>query len=726
MAATESDLIFAISEHRAAYDAAFSVLNGQLTKVNSVAVAREAQASQVRNWKDLILAGGVVVTPPAPSPSPAPSATIALLKAAMAVAPVTHSAIPTTNVGTIVQGTIGDKLNPVRIPGANGTFVRHWMQNGTSGGGNNGGKVAELEQVAKVAELSSLGPTIGGAAELISPTGDSRIKAYGAGGAWDTTSGSIADFAIGFTLTGRAFGAPSRFAFGTAHVYVSENGGPLTLMAQKMTWPEDSSYSYVDFGTVATRNIVWIGRGGIESGEIVVAPSATMTPYDWTTGKFLYGFMGDSWGQTGENVRGFTLPQASAKLLGASHIVGSTIGGTGFIANTSGTQPPGTNVTRLSAWTSGVPLLLDCSLIVNDNITDPAALRAAVDTVLSAGRAASPNALILVTLWNSQGSRSTNTSGNEYIKMTIIRERARLMSGKWIILNAFDGIWETSDGTTKATPSGPMITGEGSVASPTGTGNADTWIDNNGGRHPTSAGVIGIANYKAAMVKEALASMSSSGTAPAPAPAPSPSPGTTLATETFETSLGSFTAVGPAARTTTNPINGAASLALGAAGYLTRPGFDFGTGDWTVELSLRHPGSPAVYTCLFAQRNAGNTSNSNYDAQLFFGGSSNIWFSQPNRADTGGPIPQPGYANNVKHRVAVVCINQVVSVYFDRVRIGTPMTNANALPGTGRTFTLGGDPSVISPIFFENGLIDDFRVSAYGRFTGDSYTEADE
>lgn len=707
--ATETELNAALAQHTIDFNAAFTALNGQITALTSKTVAFETKAEQVRTWKEAIVSGGVVVTPapPAPAPSPTPNATIVALKTAMAAAPTTHSAIPTTTIGTIVLGTIGDKLNPVRIPGANGAFVRHWMQNGTSGGGNNGGKVADLAQVAKVAELSSLGPTIGGAAELISPGGDSRIKAYGAGGAWDTTSGSIADFAIGFTLNGRAFGVPSRFSNGIAHVYVSENGGPLTLMSQKMTWPEDGSYSYVDFGTVATRNIVWVGQGGIESGEIVVAPGATMTPYDWTTGKFLYGYMGDSWGQTGENVRGFTLPQASAKLLGASHIVGSTIGGTGFIANTGGTQPPGTNVTRLSAWTSGVPLLLDCSLIVNDSITDPTALRAAVDTVLSAGRAASPNALILVTLWNSQGSRSTNTAGNEYQKMVIIRERARLMSGKWIILNAFDGIWETSDGTTKATPSGPMITGEGSVASPTGTGNADTWIDNNSGRHPTSIGVIGIANYKAAMVKEALASMSSTGTTPAPAP----SPVTTLVSEKFESNLGSFAAVGAAARTTTNPITGTGSLSLGANGYLTRAGLDLGVKDWKITLKLRHPGQPAVYTCLFAQRNAGNTSNSNYDFQLYFQGFSNIWFSEQNRADTGGAIPQPGYADNAVHLVEVECVNQVVSVKFDGVLIGTPMTNSNALPGSGRTFSLGGDPSVNDAIYFENGLIDDFEVT---------------
>ncbi len=539
---TEPELVSSYNGEITDYNAAFTAINGKIAPLNTIVVASEARKDQMRTWRDAIVSGGTVLPPAPPAPAPAPvlNATVAALKTAFAAAPASHSAIPTTTVGTVVLGTIGDKLNPIRIPGASGTYVRHWMQNGTSGGGNNGGKVADLTQVAVVKELSSLGPTIGGAAELISPDGSSREKAYGAGGAWSTKSGSIADFAIGFTLTGRAFGVPSRFSFSTAHVYVSENGGPLTLCAQKMTWPEDESYSYMDFGTVATRNIVWIGQGGIEAGEIVVAPTATMAPFDWTTGKFLYGWMGDSWGQTGENVRGFTLPQASAKLLGASHIVGSTIGGTGFIANApnaefpNGSQPAGTDATRLSAWTSGTPLLLDCSLIVNDDIANPTALRAAIDTVLNGGRAACPDALILVTMWNSQGSRSTNTSGNEYLKMLIIRERARLMTGKWIILDCFNGTWETSDGTSRATALGPMITGEGSVASPTGTGNADTWIDNNSGRHPTSVGVIGIANYKAARVKEAIASMTSSSTSSAPAAAPSVSSFITGQTGTFD------------------------------------------------------------------------------------------------------------------------------------------------------------------------------------------------
>lgn len=541
--ATETELVTSYNAEISDYNAAFSAINGKITPLTSIVVASEARAAQMRTWRDAIVSGGTVIPPAPPAPAPAPvlNATVAYLKTAMAAAPTTHAAIPTTTSGTVILGTIGDKLTPSRIPGANGGFVRHWMQNGTSGGGNNGGKTADLFVVAKVETLSSLGPSVGGLAELVTADGSSRIKAYAAGGAFSETSGSIADSAIGFTLTGRAFAVSSRFASSVGHVYVSENGSPLTLCAQKLTWPEGESYTYMDFGTVATRNIVVVLQANIEWGDIAVAPDALMSPYDWTSGKFLYGAMHDSWGPSVENVRGFSLPQLTAKLLGASHMVGSAIGGTGFIANTGGTQPPGTNITRLAAWTSGVPLLLDCSLIVNDNIVDPAALRTAVDTVLSAGRAASPDSLILVTLWNSQGSRSTNTGGNEYVKMTIIRERARLMTGKWIILNCFDGNWETSDGTTRATNLGPMITGEGSAASPTGTGNADTWIDNNSGRHPTSVGVIGIANYKAAMVKEALASMTSSSTASPPSAAPSVS--TFVSGQTGSFTLSTTTAI---------------------------------------------------------------------------------------------------------------------------------------------------------------------------------------
>lgn len=543
--ATETELNAALAQHTIDFNAAFTALNGQITALTSKTVTFEAKAEQVRTWKDAVISGGVVLPPAPPAPAPAPvlNATVAYLKTAMAAAPTTISTIPTTTAGTVILGTIGDKLTPSRIPGANGAYVRHWLVNGNNNGGNNGGKTPDLLNVAKVETMSSLGPAIGGAVELITADGSSRIKAIVAGGAFTTTSGSIADTAIGFTLTGRAFGVSSRFDFSIGHVYVSENGGPLTLCSQKLTWPEEQSYSYMDFGTVATRNIVVVLKANIEWGDIAVAPDALMSPYDWTTGKFLYGFMGDSWGQTNESVRGFSLPQATAKLLcpAPAIMVGSTIGGTGFIANTptvelpNGSQPAGTNITRLAAWTSGTPLLLDCSLIVNDDIANPTALRAAVDTVLNAGRAACPDALILVTLWNSQGSRSTITSGNEYVKMTIIRERARLMTGKWIILNCFDGTWETSDGTSRATALGPMITGEGSVASPAADGgNANTWIDNNGGRHPTSAGVIGIANYKAARVKEALASMTSSATSSPPAAAPSVSTFITGQTGTFE------------------------------------------------------------------------------------------------------------------------------------------------------------------------------------------------
>lgn len=513
--ATQQDVIAAIENLKIKTNLLHNAYNVPLSSLATFVAQAQTSSAAVSAYA----AGG---TPPITS---APSATMTLLKAAMTAAPVNHAAIPTTSVGTFVAGTAGDGLNPIRIPGAGGTFTRLWIQNAANG---NGGKTATLRNVTKVETLASLGPAVGGLAEFTSPDGSSKTKVWSAGGAWSTTSGSIADFCIGFTLTNaRGFGIAGRLDSGMGHVYVSENGGPLTLCAQRMVWSLQDSYNYMDFGSVGTRNIVWVGKASIETGELAIPSNATVAPYDWTAGKFLYSFLGDSWGQTNESVKGFSLPQATGKLLGASHIVGSTIGGTGFIADTGGSQPPGTNATRLAAWTSGSPSILDCSLIVNDNIANQAALRTAVDTVLTTGRTNCPNALIIVTLWNSQGSRSTNKTGNEYIKMTIIRERARLMTGKWIIINAFDGIWETSDGTVKSVASGPMITGEGSAAGPTGTGNADTWIDEPGGRHPTSIGVIGIANYKAAMIKEAIASMTISSTAPAPSPAPAPAPTTT-------------------------------------------------------------------------------------------------------------------------------------------------------------------------------------------------------
>lgn len=189
-----------------------------------------------------------------------------------------------------------------------------------------------------------------------------------------------------------------------------------------------------------------------------------------------------------------------------------------------------------------------------------------------------------------------------------------------------------------------------------------------------------------------------------------PSPTTTIVSESFEANLGSFTAVGAATRTTSSPIAGVGSLALGAGGYLTRAGLDLGVKDWKIKLKIRHPGQPAVYTCLFAQRNAGNTSNSDYDFQLYFQGFSNLWFSEQGRPDVGGAIPQPGYADNAIHLVEIECVGQVVSVKFDGVVIGQPMTDSIAMPGAGRTFTLGGDPSVTDALYFENGLIDDFEV----------------
>jgi hypothetical protein len=391
---------------------------------------------------------------------------------------------------TFTQGAQGN--GPNAMPGTAEYGARHYFAKANGNGGNAG--AADLFSVAYCEGQPTWTPAVNGQAnfQCADGTWSQYWTGYSAGG-----------LPIGFNHTGRSIGFCNRITNYRGHLWVDGK------LAPEMIWTNPDSYQYADFGSVATRKIVFVADG--EFAEIAVKASDIITPYDWMTdhGALKYSMLADSWGQTGDaEVTGLSMPLLQGALLGAEWVGGSAIGGTGYSATTQGTQPNGTDPVRQSRFSANSPDIMDIALIVNDHPTNFPTFPQDVRTVMTTTRQNNPQALLVVTMWASQGSRATNLQGTEAQKRDIILAEIQRQPGPWVAVDGFAGKWYTSAGTSKQNPTGPFITGEGTALEPINDGgNANVMIDEPGGRHPTSAGVRYLCEKKAAFIREAVATM---------------------------------------------------------------------------------------------------------------------------------------------------------------------------------------------------------------------------
>lgn len=173
-------------------------------------------------------------------------------------------------------------------------------------------------------------------------------------------------------------------------------------------------------------------------------------------------------------------PAQAAKLLGWEDARNLGLGGTGYI-NSQG----GSSLNYAQHLADAVAIAPDVVVVggpINDELQDPAVLKAAAVGFLGQVRTALPHALIIA-LGTFPAASGPSTSA-------IASEQA-----------IADAVQQLTDPLTYFVPlstagGGSFITGTGNVSAPTGRGNADLYISDDG-THPDQAGIDYIAHYYA-------------------------------------------------------------------------------------------------------------------------------------------------------------------------------------------------------------------------------------
>lgn len=497
MAKTEAEFLAAFAEHQTAYNALINAVNGksglmQTTK-GGIDVVVENYRQIVLRAEALLASGGTGGT--GGGGTTTPSTTLALIKSAISAAPQNYASIPTENTITVIQGAPNEL--PVYPGGA--IPVLHYFDPPSGNAAFKGPSGSpDILTVTKAAAPETFSFAYGG---------DSRwSQSNGANVLARMWAQEIGAHVVGFTVNGRYFSYMGRFQGTNATITI--NG----MLQPAITVTSDDTWTTIDMGSRATRNIVFNG-GQNEFGGIAIPTGDTIVPFDHMAGKFRYNALHDSWGQQRDYEKfNLRLPDIYAKLIGAHSVGGYVRGGTGYLQGVDITTSQGLadDNQRKIDLNAGAPHMVDLRMMVND--PDPsgnADLQPAVRRVFERTRTDNPTALFAVGAWTSQGSRSTVTGG-ETRKRDLYKAEWDRITGPKVFIDGLAGTWYIDAGTgagvkTRATTLGPIITGEGSAASPTGTGNADLYIDNNGGRHPTSKGVVYIDDWFAARLREALA-----------------------------------------------------------------------------------------------------------------------------------------------------------------------------------------------------------------------------
>jgi hypothetical protein len=151
----------------------------------------------------------------------------------------------------------------------------------------------------------------------------------------------------------------------------------------------------------------------------------------------------------------------------------------------------------------------------------------------------------------------------------------------------------------------------------------------------------------------------------------------------------------------------------GTGDYLFRPSsslYDFGTGDFTIEMWIYRNGSQAAYAGL-----VGFSVDSGNGLILGFGNADNklrvIW----NNAQT--ILASSAMTNTTWTHVALVRSGATVTCYQDGTSVGTYNISTNAMPFTGAGMVIGRLVTNTDNYYF-NGYIDDLRITkGYARYT---------
>ncbi|RKF20663.1 hypothetical protein D6851_11060 [Altericroceibacterium spongiae] len=181
-------------------------------------------------------------------------------------------------------------------------------------------------------------------------------------------------------------------------------------------------------------------------------------------------------------------------LLGCSGVQQDTLGGTGYAqSNASDPAPEDHFLARstpghvaqqsFAEWNSDIDFVLGG---INDL---PSLTVDQVRSVLLARRALFPRAIIIAggNWWPDPTATRVASTKFETIQ-TVIDQAISSLPGPWVLIDNIHGEWRNSAGVRGSTGGEPWQTGAGTESMPTGVGNGDIYIADDG-THPTMKGV---------------------------------------------------------------------------------------------------------------------------------------------------------------------------------------------------------------------------------------------
>lgn len=321
-----------------------------------------------------------------------------------------------------------------------------------------------------------------------------------------TSTGNMGGTYYGATITSRYVSVGSE-AGNTLQVQVGTD-----FIKPNLSWPVTNVHNIIDFGSVAQRNIVFRGGPSFLWAGFAADQTATIVPYDFMSNRTSWAFIGDSYLTSNALTSvGCYAPELIIRLCGGAAHAASIIYGSGFSNVGNGiafdndiriniaTQPNADVIAIMGGMEDAWPTAAGTGKDTN----------AAIQKVFRNIRAARPNALLVVTSpWAPKQSVGAAAGGAPKSIRTAQLAELALTAGPWIHIDPLDGTWKTSNGKNRPSATGAWQTGEGRIGATTGTGNGDTWV-NNDGRTLSDAGWVGVGNLFSEAFRGAVSALAS-------------------------------------------------------------------------------------------------------------------------------------------------------------------------------------------------------------------------
>lgn len=283
---------------------------------------------------------------------------------------------------------------------------------------------------------------------------------------------------------------------------------------------EPNAYIRFDMGSRAQRKLSLYARSSQGPCAIAINGADAISAWDRSAEPSI-AVMCDSYGGAPSPNWGVSGPfwEAAAQL-GIVHLDVDAIGGTGYAPNNANelTRKPGNAFSaRLNSNVVTLPdLFLTCGGINDNNsITAPplyasaaqarAGFETGVNEYYTRLRNALPQAVLAATgPWAPKQVVQGDAVARS--KLDTIRAALQAAGGLWVLMDNLNGGWSNSAGASGGSADGPWQTGSGHAGAPTGSGNGDRHISNDG-VHPTAEGSLYLGTRIATDLRAAIAAL---------------------------------------------------------------------------------------------------------------------------------------------------------------------------------------------------------------------------